>query len=110
VGSNVQIIDVDLSRASSTLGFYVGGQKGSTVSLATSFLLCDAQVIEDVLTRQVELNAGVEAKLRALIGQPSHGGPDDEQEDLFRQFLPSTEVDEELRRLGSASFTVHFGE
>jgi DUF3011 family protein len=38
VRSNFQIIDVDRSPASSTFGFYVGGQKGPTVSLATSFL------------------------------------------------------------------------
>jgi hypothetical protein len=38
IRSNVQIINVDRSPASSTFGFYVGGQKGPTVSLATSFL------------------------------------------------------------------------
>jgi hypothetical protein len=38
VRSNFQIIDVDLSPASSTFGFYIGGQKGPTVSLATSLL------------------------------------------------------------------------
>ena len=38
IRSNVQVIRVDRSPASSTFGFYVGGQKGTTVSVATSFL------------------------------------------------------------------------
>jgi hypothetical protein len=38
VRSNVEIINVNRSAASSTFGFYLGGQKGPTVSLATSFL------------------------------------------------------------------------
>jgi len=37
VRSNVQVIHVDRSPASSTFGFYVGGQKGTTLSVATSF-------------------------------------------------------------------------
>lgn len=36
--SNFQVISVDHSPASSTFGFYVGGQTGTTVSLATSLL------------------------------------------------------------------------
>lgn len=38
VRSNFQVIQVDRSPASSVFGFYVGGQKGTTYSLATSFL------------------------------------------------------------------------
>jgi hypothetical protein len=38
VRSNLQVIQVDRSAASSTFGFYVGGQKGTTFSVATSFL------------------------------------------------------------------------
>jgi len=33
---NVQVIEVDRSPASSLFGFYVGGQKGTTVSAAMS--------------------------------------------------------------------------
>jgi hypothetical protein len=35
---NVQVIEVDRSPASSLFGFYVGGQKGTTVSSAFSFV------------------------------------------------------------------------
>jgi hypothetical protein len=38
VRTNIQVIDVDRSPASSTFGFCVGGRKGTTVSAATSFL------------------------------------------------------------------------
>ena len=38
VRSNFQVINVDHSPASSTFGFYVGGQTGTTLSVATSFL------------------------------------------------------------------------
>jgi hypothetical protein len=38
VRTNIQVMQVDRSPASSTFGFYVGGQKGTTVSAATSFL------------------------------------------------------------------------
>ena len=38
VRSNFQIITVDHSPASSVFGFYVGGQKGTTLSVATSLL------------------------------------------------------------------------
>jgi hypothetical protein len=38
VRSNFQVISVDHSPASSTFGFYVGGQKGTTASIATSLL------------------------------------------------------------------------
>jgi hypothetical protein len=38
IRSNFQVINVDRSAASSTFGFYVGGQKGTTYSIATSFL------------------------------------------------------------------------
>ncbi len=38
IRSNVQIMHVDRSAANSTFGFYVGGQKGTTISVATSFL------------------------------------------------------------------------
>jgi len=38
IRTNVQVMSIDRSPASSTFGFYVGGQKGSTVSIATSFL------------------------------------------------------------------------
>jgi hypothetical protein len=38
VRSNFQVIHVDYSAASSTFGFYVGGQTGTTLSIATSFL------------------------------------------------------------------------
>ena len=34
----IQIMQVDRSPASSTFGFYVGGQNGPTVSVATSLL------------------------------------------------------------------------
>jgi hypothetical protein len=37
VRSNVQVINVDRSPVSSVFGFYVGGQKGTTVSVATSY-------------------------------------------------------------------------
>lgn len=37
VRSNIQLIHVDRSAASRTFGFYVGGQKGTTFSVATSF-------------------------------------------------------------------------
>jgi hypothetical protein len=37
VRSNVQIMDVNRSPVGSVFGFYVGGQKGTTVSVATSF-------------------------------------------------------------------------
>jgi hypothetical protein len=37
VRTNVQFMDVDRSPVSSVFGFYVGGQKGHTVSVATSF-------------------------------------------------------------------------
>ncbi len=38
IRSNLQFMRVDRSPASSTFGFYVGGQKGPTVSVATSIL------------------------------------------------------------------------
>jgi len=38
IRTNVQVIEVDRSSASSTFGFYVGGQKGTSASIATSFL------------------------------------------------------------------------
>jgi hypothetical protein len=38
IRSNFQVIRVDRSPAGSTFGFYVGGQTGTTVSLATSIL------------------------------------------------------------------------
>jgi hypothetical protein len=38
IRSNVQVMSVDRSPANSTFGFYVGGQKGTTVSVATSLL------------------------------------------------------------------------
>jgi hypothetical protein len=37
VRTNVQIMNIDRSPVSSVFGFYVGGQKGTTVSAATSF-------------------------------------------------------------------------
>jgi hypothetical protein len=37
VRSNVQVMNIDRSPVSSVFGFYVGGQKGNTVSAATSF-------------------------------------------------------------------------
>jgi hypothetical protein len=37
IRSNVQLINVDRSPVGSVFGFYVGGQKGNTVSVATSF-------------------------------------------------------------------------
>lgn len=33
---HAQVIDVNRSRASSAFGFYAGGQKGATLSVATS--------------------------------------------------------------------------
>jgi hypothetical protein len=38
IRTNVQVMSVDRSPANSTFGFYVGGQKGTTVSVATSLL------------------------------------------------------------------------
>ena len=38
IRTNVQVMQVHRSPASSTFGFYVGGQKGPTVSVATSLL------------------------------------------------------------------------
>ncbi len=35
--TNVQLMKVDASPAGSVFGFYVGGQRGHTVSVATSF-------------------------------------------------------------------------
>jgi len=35
IRSNLQVISVDRSPANGTFGFYVGGQKGTTVSVAT---------------------------------------------------------------------------
>ena len=37
VRTNVQLMNIDRSPVSSVFGFYVGGQKGNTVSVATSF-------------------------------------------------------------------------
>ena len=37
VRSNVQVMNIDRSPVGSVFGFYVGGQKGTTVSAATSF-------------------------------------------------------------------------
>ena len=37
VRTNFQVINVDHSPVSSVFGFYVGGQDGTTVSVATSF-------------------------------------------------------------------------
>jgi hypothetical protein len=37
VRTNVQFMNIDRSPVSSVFGFYVGGQKGNTVSVATSF-------------------------------------------------------------------------
>lgn len=37
VRTNVQLMHIDRSPVSSVFGFYVGGQKGTTVSVATSF-------------------------------------------------------------------------
>ena len=37
VRTNVQFMNIDRSPVSSVFGFYVGGQKGNTVSAATSF-------------------------------------------------------------------------
>jgi hypothetical protein len=37
VRTNFQVINVDRSPVSSVFGFYVGGQKGNTISAATSF-------------------------------------------------------------------------
>jgi len=38
IRSNLQLMSVDRSPASSTFGFYVGGQQGPTISVATSIL------------------------------------------------------------------------
>ena len=38
IRSNVQVMSVDRSPANSTFGFYVGGQKGTTITAATSLL------------------------------------------------------------------------
>ena len=37
VRTNIQLMKVDDSPVSSVFGFYVGGQRGHTVSVATSF-------------------------------------------------------------------------
>jgi hypothetical protein len=37
VRTNLQVMGIDRSPVSSVFGFYVGGQKGTTVSVATSF-------------------------------------------------------------------------
>ena len=38
IRSNLQLMSVDRSAANSTFGFYVGGQDGTTISVATSIL------------------------------------------------------------------------